>query len=298
MTFIEVLQGSLTLTITLATLLGLLTGSFLNVVIHRVPIMLQRDWQQQCCAFLERSAESLKLSDPVPEHETFNLATPASHCPGCNKPIRAWQNIPLISYILLRGKCASCKTPIHWRYPAVEALTAILSGIVAWHFGATPACLSALVLTWTLISLTMIDLDHQLLPDNMTIPLLWLGLTLSLTPYGLGVSPSQALLGAVFGYLSLWSVYWIFRLLTGREGMGFGDFKLLAALGAWLGWQSLLGIIILSSLTGAIIGIGLIVLAGRDKNRPMPYGPCLASAGFIALIWGAELNQWYLSLLS
>lgn len=298
MTFIELLQGSLTLTITLATLLGLLTGSFLNVVIHRVPIMLQRDWQQQCCAFLERSAESLKLSDPVPEHKTFNLATPASHCPGCNKPIRAWQNIPLISYILLRGKCASCKTPIHWRYPAVEALTAILSGIVAWHFGATPACLSALILTWTLISLTMIDLDHQLLPDNMTIPLLWLGLTLSVTPYGLGVSPSEALLGAVFGYLSLWSVYWIFRLLTGREGMGFGDFKLLAALGAWLGWQSLLGIIILSSLTGAVIGIGLIVLAGRDKNRPMPYGPCLASAGFVALIWGAELNQWYLSILS
>lgn len=298
MTFFEVLQGSQPLTITLASILGLLTGSFLNVVIHRVPIMLQRDWQQQCCEFLERSAESLKLSDPAPDHKIFNLANPPSHCPGCHRPIRPWQNIPVLSYVLLRGKCAGCKIPIHWRYPAVETATALLSGLVAWRFGATSACLAALVLTWTLISLTMIDLDHQLLPDNMTMPLLWLGLALSVTPYGVGPTAQEALLGAVFGYLSLWSVYWTFRLLTGREGMGFGDFKLLAALGAWLGWQSLLGIIILSSLTGALIGISLIVLAGRDRNRPMPFGPCLATAGFIALIWGQELNQWYLSVLA
>ncbi|GFZ78893.1 type 4 prepilin-like proteins leader peptide-processing enzyme [Pseudohongiella nitratireducens] len=298
MTFIEVLQGSQPLTITLVTVLGLLTGSFLNVVIHRVPIMLQRDWQQQCCEFLERSAESLKLTDPVPDHKVFNLANPPSHCPGCNKPIRPWQNVPVVSYILLKGKCAGCKTPIHWRYPTVEIATALLSGLVAWRFGATPACLAALILTWILISLTMIDLDHQLLPDNMTMPLLWLGLALSVTPYGIGTTAQEAVLGAVFGYLSLWSVYWTFRLLTGREGMGFGDFKLLAALGAWLGWQSLLGIIILSSLAGAVIGIALIILAGRDKNRPMPFGPCLATAGFIALIWGPQLNQWYLSVLT
>ncbi|WP_339866463.1 A24 family peptidase [Pseudohongiella nitratireducens] len=298
MTFIEVLQGSQPLTITLVTVLGLLTGSFLNVVIHRVPIMLQRDWQQQCCEFLERSAESLKLTDPVPDHKVFNLASPPSHCPGCNKPIRPWQNVPVVSYILLKGKCAGCKTPIHWRYPTVEIATALLSGLVAWRFGATPACLAALILTWILISLTMIDLDHQLLPDNMTMPLLWLGLALSVTPYGIGTTAQEAVLGAVFGYLSLWSVYWTFRLLTGREGMGFGDFKLLAALGAWLGWQSLLGIIILSSLAGAVIGIALIILAGRDKNRPMPFGPCLATAGFIALIWGPQLNQWYLSVLT
>ena len=204
----------------------------------------------------------------------------------------------MISYLLLRGRCAGCQTRIHWRYPLVELVTALLSAVVAWKFGATWTMVAALLLTWSLISLTVIDIDHQLLPDNITQPLLWLGLILSLTSYGTGVAPTDALIGAVVGYLCLWSIYWAFELLTGREGMGYGDFKLLAALGAWLGWQQLLGIVILSSLTGAIIGISMAVAAGRDKNIPMSFGPYLAIAGFIALIWGEHINIWYINTVA
>ncbi|HBN14406.1 MAG TPA: prepilin peptidase [Pseudohongiella sp.] len=294
MTLLELLAQSPLATILLTTLLGLLVGSFLNVVIYRLPLMLQREWQQQCCEFLQTDPETLKINDPAPEHKVFNLTVPASHCPVCKKQVKPWQNVPVVSYLLLKGKCSNCQTPIHWRYPVVELVTAVLSGLVAWQFGPTATMLAALVMTWCLISLTVIDVDHQLLPDNITLPLLWLGLVLTLTPAGLGTTPAEAILGASIGYLSLWSIYWAFKLLTGREGMGYGDFKLLAALGAWLGWQHLLTIIILSSLAGAVIGIALTVIAGKDRNIPMPFGPYLAIAGFLALIWGDAINQWYL----
>jgi leader peptidase (prepilin peptidase)/N-methyltransferase len=294
---VELLQGSTALTAALAGVLGLLVGSFLNVVIYRLPLMLQREWRNQCLEYLQLDSKKVKTADPVAEHKTFNLLKPDSHCPVCQKPVRPWQNIPVLSYLLLRGRCSQCRTRIHWRYPVVEIITALLSALVAWHFGATWVCLAALVFTWSLVSLTVIDFDHQLLPDNITLPLLWLGLILSVSGHGTGVTPADALLGASIGYLSLWSVYWIFKLLTGREGMGYGDFKLLAAIGAWLGWQHLLTVIILSSLTGAIIGITLALVAGRDKNIPMSFGPYLAIAGFIALIWGDAISNAYISML-
>lgn len=280
----------------LTALTGLLVGSFLNVVIYRLPLMLQREWRQQCCDYLQFDPENINLPQPVPEHTVFNLMKPGSHCPACKKPVRPWQNIPVVSYILLRGRCAECQTGIHWRYPVIELTTALLSALVAWHFGFSWNCLAALVFTWCMICATVIDIDHQLLPDNITLPLLWLGLLLSITPYATGVTPADAVLGAVIGYVSLWSVYQIFKLLTGREGMGYGDFKLLAAIGAWLGWQKLLSVIILSSLTGAVIGIALTLIAGRDKNIPMSFGPYLATAAFVALIWGDTINRWYINV--
>lgn len=295
MTILDMMQASPVLTICLAALLGLLVGSFLNVVIYRLPLMLQREWHHQCTEYLQVDPRKVKTEDPTSGHKVFNLVKPDSHCPSCNKPVRPWQNIPVLSYLLLAGRCAQCRTRIHWRYPVVEIVTAVLSALVAWRYGADWSCLAALVFTWCLISLTVIDFDHQLLPDNITLPLLWLGLLLSVTGYGTGVSPTDAIIGASAGYLILWSVYQVFKLLTGREGMGYGDFKLLAAIGAWLGWQQLLSIVILSSLTGAIVGIGMAVFAGRDKNIPMSFGPYLAVAGFIVLIWGDALGAWYLS---
>jgi len=294
---VEMMQGSTALTAALAGLLGLLVGSFLNVVIYRLPLMLQREWRHQCLEYLQLDSKKIKTVDPVAAHKTFNLLKPDSHCPVCQKPVRPWQNMPVLSYLMLRGRCSQCQTRIHWRYPVVEIITALLSAVVAWKFGATWECLAALVFTWSLVSLTVIDIDHQLLPDNITMPLLWLGLILSVSGHGTGVTPADALLGASIGYLSLWSVYWSFKLLTGRDGMGFGDFKLLAAVGAWLGWQQLLTVIILSSLTGAIIGITLALVAGRDKNIPMSFGPYLAIAGFIALIWGDAISNTYMSML-
>jgi leader peptidase (prepilin peptidase)/N-methyltransferase len=285
------------LTAALAGVLGLLVGSFLNVVIYRLPLMLQREWRHQCLEYLQLDSKKIKTVDPVAAHKTFNLLKPDSHCPVCQKPVRPWQNMPVLSYLMLRGRCSQCQTRIHWRYPVVEIITALLSAVGAWKFGATWECLAALVFTWSLVSLTVIDIDHQLLPDNITMPLLWLGLILSVSGHGTGVTPADALLGASIGYLSLWSVYWSFKLLTGRDGMGFGDFKLLAAVGAWLGWQQLLTVIILSSLTGAIIGITLALVAGRDKNIPMSFGPYLAIAGFIALIWGDAISNTYMSML-
>jgi len=294
---VEMMQGSTALTAALAGVLGLLVGSFLNVVIYRLPLMLQREWRHQCLEYLQLDSKKIKTVDPVAAHKTFNLLKPDSHCPVCQKPVRPWQNMPVLSYLMLRGRCSQCQTRIHWRYPVVEIITALLSAVVAWKFGATWECLAALVFTWSLVSLTVIDIDHQLLPDNITMPLLWLGLILSVSGHGTGVTPADALLGASIGYLSLWSVYWSFKLLTGRDGMGFGDFKLLAAVGAWLGWQQLLTVIILSSLTGAIIGITLALVAGRDKNIPMSFGPYLAIAGFIALIWGDAISNTYMSML-
>ena len=296
-TLVELMQGSMALTAVLSGILGLLVGSFLNVVIYRLPLMLQREWRSQCLEYLQLDPAKVKSTDPVIEHKTFNLLNPDSHCPVCRKPVRPWQNIPVLSYLLLRGRCSQCRTAIHWRYPIVEIVTALLSALVGWYFGATWTCLAALVFTWCLVSLTVIDIDHQLLPDNITLPLLWLGLVLSVTGHGTGVTPADALIGASIGYLSLWSIYWIFKLLTGREGMGYGDFKLLAVIGAWLGWQHLLTVVILSSLTGAIIGIAMAVIAGRDKNIPMSFGPYLAIAGFIALIWGDSISNTYVSML-
>lgn len=281
----------------LAAVLGLLAGSFLNVVIYRIPVMLQREWRQQCCEFLELDEKKFSKGDPTAKLPVFNLLKPDSHCPQCNAPVRAWQNIPVLSYALLGGKCAQCRKSISIRYPIIEAVTGLLSVLVVWQFGATWLTLALLALTWGLIALTMIDFDHQLLPDNITLPLLWLGLLVNTLLPDSGVSATDAVLGAVFGYLSLWSLYWAFKLLTGKEGMGYGDFKLLGALGAWMGWQSLLMIVILSSLVGAAVGISLLVFRGRDRNVPIPFGPYLAGAGFIALLWGDTLTALYIDMM-
>lgn len=272
--------------------LGLLIGSFLNVVIYRVPLMLQREWEFQCRELLCESGAA-EMQDTIPENNAvrFNLLYPNSRCPACEAPIRAWQNIPILSYLLLRGKCANCKASISIRYPIIEAVTALLSCFVAWHFGASWQTTAMLLLSWVLIALTMIDFDHQLLPDNLTLPLLWVGLVAN--SYGLFCSLPDALWGAVAGYLSLWSIYWLFKLVTGKEGMGHGDFKLLAMLGAWFGWQMLPLIIILSSLVGAVMGIALLLFKNRGKSVPIPFGPYLAAAGWIAAIWGEQLTQAY-----
>jgi leader peptidase (prepilin peptidase) / N-methyltransferase len=283
-------------------LFSLLVGSFLNVVIHRVPIMLEREWHSQAEEILRERQADVGLKPDLqhkPEPQTkYNLVVPRSGCPKCGAMITAAQNIPVISYLLLKGKCAKCGAPISARYPVVELGTAVLSALVAWKFGFVWYTAAALVLTWVLIALTGIDIDHQLLPDNMTLPLVWLGLLLSLAAtipaIGLPVDPRSSIIGAVAGYLSLWSVYHAFRLLTGKEGMGYGDFKLFAALGAWLGWQMLLPIILLAAFTGAVLGILMIALRGRDRNIPIPFGPYLAAAGWIALMWGDQIVTSYL----
>ncbi len=277
-----------------ALVLGLLVGSFLNVVIYRLPKMMERDWQQQCREFLANDSNIATLPESNEKQETFNLMVPASRCPNCGHKIRAWENIPVISYVFLGGKCSSCKTTISIRYPIIELATGILSVVAIAYFGVSWNGLAALLLTWSLIALTMIDLDTYLLPDDITLPLLWLGLIIN--SFGMFTDLPSALWGAVAGYMSLWMVYQLFKLVTGKEGMGFGDFKLLAALGAWMGWQMLPQIILLSSLVGAVIGITMIVVRGRDKNIPIPFGPYLAIAGWIAFIWGDIINQTYLKL--
>lgn len=298
MTVLDLIANNSTVLIVLSIVLGLLVGSFLNVVIYRIPVMLQREWRQQCCEFLELDEKKFSKDDPTAKHKVFNLVKPDSHCPQCNAPVRAWQNIPILSYVMLHGKCAGCQKPISIRYPIIELVTGLLSGLVAWQFGATWLTLAFLVLTWSLISLTMIDFDHQLLPDNITLPLLWLGLLVNTLLPESTVGAADAVLGAIIGYLSLWSLYWIFKLLTGKEGMGYGDFKLLGALGAWMGWQSLLLIVILSSLVGAVVGIALLLFRGRDRNIPIPFGPYLAGAGFIAMLWGDALTRLYVSSMA
>lgn len=268
-------------------LIGLLVGSFLNVVIYRLPVMMQKAWRKDCHDYLGLDAQAQT-------DEPFNLVLPLSRCPGCNTPIKPYQNIPVISYVFLRGKCAKCKNPISLRYPIIEAFTALTSVIVAWHFGFTPQAGFALLLTWSLIALSFIDIDHQLLPDSITLPVLWSGLFLSL--FGFFTDSHASIIGAIAGYLVLWGVFHLFKLLTGKEGMGYGDFKLLALFGAWLGWQSLPAIILLSSLVGAVIGIAMIVFSRHDRNTPIPFGPYLAAAGWIALIWGADINQFYMKM--
>ncbi|QXI29389.1 prepilin peptidase [Pseudomonas vanderleydeniana] len=267
-----------------ALVLGLVVGSFLNVVIWRLPKMLERDWRAQ-------AHEVLGLPQTEPS-TTYNLLLPHSHCPHCNHPIRAWENLPLLSYALLRGKCSSCKTPISKRYPLTELACGLLSAFIAWHFGfGWPAGLM-LVLTWGLLAMSLIDADHQILPDALVLPLLWLGLIAN--HFAIFTSLGDALWGAVAGYLSLWSVYWVFKLLTGKEGMGHGDFKLLAMLGAWGGWQILPLTILLSSLVGALLGLILLRLRNAQTSTPIPFGPYLAIAGWIALLWGGQITTSYL----
>jgi leader peptidase (prepilin peptidase)/N-methyltransferase len=281
-------------------LLGLVIGSFLNVVIYRLPIMMDRDWREQAAEMLAPIDEGAAAS-PTPQavSERLSLSTPRSACPTCKAPIKAWQNIPVVSWLLLRGRCAACKAPISVRYPLVELTTGLLSAWVAWHFGFGAPAACGLVVTWTLIALTGIDVDHQLLPDGITLPLMWAGLLAAVIVGPIAGSPipvsaHQAIVGAVSGYTSLWLVFHAYRLITGKVGMGHGDFKLLAALGAWLGWKLLPVVILLSATAGAVLGILLIVLRGRDRSAPLPFGPYLAAAGWIAMMYGDVLLGGYL----
>jgi leader peptidase (prepilin peptidase)/N-methyltransferase len=293
----DLLSGSPAAFVASVFVLGLIVGSFLNVVIYRLPIMLERRWRAQ-------SAESgVGAAGDVAVQAPYNLVTPRSACPACKAPIKSLQNIPLFSWLALRGRCAACGARITARYPLVELATGVLCAAVAWRFGYGWPALAAIVVTWFLIALTFIDIDTQLLPDDLTLPLLWLGLLASLfalpgATASLPVDPRSSLLGAAAGYLSLWVVYQLFRLTTGKEGMGYGDFKLLAALGAWLGWQMLLPIVLTSALVGAVVGLALIALQGRDRAAPMAFGPYLAAAGWIMLMFGPDLVARYLGLFA
>jgi len=276
-------------------LLGLVVGSFLNVVIYRLPIMLEREWRSQAAAVLADAAAVKETAASPP----FNLSTPRSACPNCKAPIKSWQNIPVVSWVMLGGRCASCKARISARYPIVELATGVLSAWVAWHFGFGAPAACALAVTWALIALTGIDIDHQLLPDTITLSLMWGGLLAAVVigptaGSALPVGVPDALIGAMSGYVSLWLVFHAFRLITGKEGMGYGDFKLFAALGAWLGWKLLPLVIVLSAATGALLGIAMILLRGRDRSAPMPFGPYLAAAGWLAMMFGDALFDGYL----
>lgn len=270
--------------ITLSVIFGLMVGSFLNVVIHRLPKMMEREWQRNC--------QELK-DEEVTTEARYSLVVPRSACPNCGHKITALENIPVLSYVLLRGKCSGCKTPISARYPLVEALTGALTGLIAWQFGYSSLTLAAWIFTFALIALTFIDFDAFLLPDDITLPLLWLGLLYNLN--GGFTLIQSAVAGAVAGYLILWSIYWLFKLVTGKEGMGYGDFKLLAAIGAWFGWQLLPAVILLSSLAGSIIGIGMIIFAKQGRSVPIPFGPYLALGGIAALFWGPQLARFYMA---
>ena len=266
--------------------IGLCVGSFLNVVIYRLPRIMERDWQLQCAEL---------RGEELPKQETFNLALPRSRCPACAHPISALQNIPIASYLALRGKCSACGTRISPRYPLIEGLSGLAGAYAAWHFGFGLAAFAAMLFLWSMIALSFIDFDTQMLPDSITLPLLWAGLLLNLG--GTFVDLGSAVIGAAAGYLALWSVYWGFKFATGKEGMGFGDFKLLAAVGAWLGWQMLPLVVLASSFVGAIFGISLMLLAKRGRNVPIPFGPYLAVAGAVALFWGKPLTYAYMTLL-
>lgn len=286
MTYLSILQDEPTFFIAVITVLGLMVGSFLNVVIYRLPEMMKRSWMSQCAEL---------RGEPIKAEASFNLLMPRSNCPQCGHRIAVWENIPIISYIFLRGKCSQCYTRISLRYPFVEALTAFMSGYVAWHYGFSLTTFAILFFVWALIALAAIDLDTQLLPDDITLPLIWLGLLVNLNN---GLTDIQsAVVGAMIGYVSLWTIYWCFKLATGKEGMGYGDFKLLSAIGAWLGWHMLPIVILLSSFVGAIIGISLIIAARLNKSIPIPFGPYLVGGAIIALFWGEKINQMYFGLL-
>lgn len=294
MTLIDLLSTSTAVLVGSCLILGLLVGSFLNVAVYRIPIMLYREWTAQCQEMLEGNGATPVVPDPAARFTTFNLLKPDSHCPSCKHKITMLENIPVVSYLVLGGKCSQCKTPISARYPGVELTTGFMSALVGLSFGASWLTVALLFFTWCLITLTLIDYDEQLLPDNITLPLLWAGLLVNTLDLGMGVSLRDAVIGVMAGYVSLWCFYWIFKILTGKEGMGYGDFKLLAALGAWMGWQSLLPIIILSSFVGAVFGIMNVLIFHRDKSAPMPFGPFLAGAGFIMLVWGRQITDLYM----
>jgi leader peptidase (prepilin peptidase)/N-methyltransferase len=298
MEILEPLASSPAFFVSVCAILGLLIGSFLNVVIFRVPVMMEMALRAECASLADPEGASNAAPPPA-----FNLMTPRSRCPSCKAPVTALQNIPVISWLALGRKCASCKTPISARYPAVELATGVLSGFIAWHFGFGSTALAALVFTWMLIALTMIDFDTQYLPDVITYPLLWLGLLVSLShpvwaEAAEPLSPRDGIIGAAAGYLSLWSIYWAFKLLTGKEGMGYGDFKLFAALGAWLGWGMLLPIILFASAVGAVFGVVVMIRQRKGKDTPMAFGPFLAIAGWLAMIFGHEVVTRYLGLFA
>ena len=290
------MQANLWFYLTTTGLVSLCIGSFLNVVIYRLPVMMQKEWQTECRLLLADELTSPKTEQTTSQTtDTFNLVKPNSCCPKCKAAIKPWQNIPIFSWLFLKGKCATCDNPISVRYPIVEAITATLSLVVAYTFGATEQALLYIVVTWAFVALTFIDIDHMLLPDQLTLPLLWLALIASVVGYT--IAPSDAIIGAACGYFSLWSVFWLFKLITGKEGMGYGDFKLLAVFGALLGWQSLLTIILLSSVVGAVIGIALLSIQGKDKATPIPFGPYLAIAGWITMLWGTQLQNSYFNFI-
>ncbi len=288
---LEFLRASPFAFIVTSAVVGLLVGSFLNVVIHRLPKMMERDWKAQIDEYLQHDAVSSAPLAVVPAGK-YNLVVPRSACPSCGHQITAIENIPIISYLAIRGKCRGCKAPISARYPLVEALTGIVSGFLAWRFGFGLPAVAAILFAWAMISLTFIDFDTQLLPDDITLPLLWLGLLLNM--FNTFTDLQSAVIGAVLGYLALWSVYWAFKLITGKEGMGYGDFKLLAAIGAWLGWAMLPLVIMLSAGVGAVVGISLMLFTKHGRDTPIPFGPYLAAAGLIALVWGKQISQAYL----
>ncbi|MAR00563.1 MAG: prepilin peptidase [Oceanospirillaceae bacterium] len=289
---LTLIEASVTAQVVLVTVLGLLIGSFLNVVILRYPIMLYRNWKSECESMAEELPDHPALKDLT---QPYDLVTPASHCPKCQAPVKAWQNIPVFSYLLLRGKCSHCKTHISIRYPVVELVTGLLSLVLVLQLGWGWPLAAMLVFTWMLVSMSAIDIDHQILPDTMTLSLLWLGLLVN--TQGMFTSLESAVLGAAAGYGVLWGFFHVFKLITGKEGMGFGDFKLLAALGAWLGLTAIPLIILLSSVVGAVVGIAGILILGRDRQLPIPFGPYLAAAGWIAALWGDDIITWYLSTL-
>jgi leader peptidase (prepilin peptidase)/N-methyltransferase len=298
---LSLLQNSQEVALISAAFLGLCVGSFLNVVIHRLPIMMEREWRAQCQELDSSSAEALANATGTPAieqaaPERFNLVVPRSRCPDCGHAIGALENIPVLSYLLQRGRCRGCGTRISPRYPLVELLTAILTVAVVARFGLTLAGAGVVLLTFALVALTFIDLDTMLLPDSITLPLLWLGLGLNLVP--VYASLPDAVIGAMAGYLSLWAIYWAFKLLTGKEGMGYGDFKLLAALGAWLGWSALPTVVLLSSIVGAAVGVTMILLRGHDRQIPIPFGPYIAAAGWLAAMWGEDIAALYLGTLA
>jgi len=287
--WLALLQQHSWLYLLLVFVFSLVVGSFLNVVIYRLPRMMEREWQAEFQAYFQPDQASAN-------NQPYNLAVPRSACPSCHTPIQARDNIPVLSWLLLRGRCRHCQASISMRYPLVELLTAVLATAVAWQFGVTLTAAVLLVMTFGLITLSFIDIDKMLLPDQLTLPLLWLALLFSISELAL-VDPATAILGAAAGYLSLWLVYWAFKLLTGKEGMGYGDFKLLAVFGALLGWQQLPLIILLSSLVGAVVGATLLTVQGKNKATPIPFGPYIAAAGWIAILWGEQLTGAYLAYL-
>lgn len=287
----DLLSHGISLISIFAIIIGLIFGSFLNVVIHRIPKMLMAEWSHDCINFLGEQDENFTYKK-ITSTSPYNLAVPASSCPNCNHKITVFENIPVLSYLFLKGQCSECKTSISVRYPLIELLSGVLTLIVILHFGLTLQALFALLLTWNLIALSGIDFDHQYLPDSLTLPFIWLGLFLN--SFSMYTDLYSAVIGAIAGYLSLWTIYQLFKLITKKEGMGFGDFKLLAVFGAWFGWQSLAAIIMLSSIAGAIIGIGLIVFKNQSLGKKIPFGPYLAIAGWIFMLWGERINSIYL----